>query len=280
MRASHRLFGQQQSSSTPQDGVYQHQNPHQVFLADNVFHDLQLLSVDHPKSFNEPNFLNQENVYQSDDSNQSNNSLESNITFETNTSSSFDWGNLVEPNNTFEPNHSFEPSFEFYQSNSSHQPDVCTQFTEFEQPIDFDAAILQTNHSNELSFPQTLENIQISYFPTNPLNDTFGDQIIFTLETNQNQNLETSAQKEKKRGASVQLSNAEKCKLFRDSQKQKKINLAKELEKELDRNTSLKWKVKRMEEKVAKIKQIVLKNAKKQDSNNRANIYEEIMQFI
>ena len=72
---------------------------------------------------------------------------------------------------------------------------------------------------------------------------------------------ETKTQKNDKR------SNAEKCKIFREKEKQKKTNLTAEMEREEIKNTNLMIKVKHLEEKVAKFKKIILKNAKKENVN-------------
>ena len=57
-------------------------------------------------------------------------------------------------------------------------------------------------------------------------------------------------------------------------------NLAKELERLENKNTSLKRKAREMEDKFVKLKQIVLKKAKKQESQNRANMSDEMIHFI
>jgi hypothetical protein len=59
-------------------------------------------------------------------------------------------------------------------------------------------------------------------------------------------------------------SNAEKCKEFRERKRENKINLTAELENEMKKNTSLKNKTRRLEDKVAKFKKILLKNSTKQ----------------
>jgi len=58
--------------------------------------------------------------------------------------------------------------------------------------------------------------------------------------------------------------NAKKCKEFRARTKENKINLIEELEREGQKNTSLKMKTKYLENRVAKFKKIILKNAKSQ----------------
>jgi hypothetical protein len=71
----------------------------------------------------------------------------------------------------------------------------------------------------------------------------------------------TNGQKNDKR------SNAEKCKIFREKKKQKKANLKAEMEREEIRNSNLTIKVKHLEGKVATLKKIILKNAKKENIN-------------
>ena len=72
---------------------------------------------------------------------------------------------------------------------------------------------------------------------------------------------ETKEQKNDKRR------NAEKCKIFREKKKQKKTNLTAEMDREEIKNSDLMIKVKHLEDKVAKFKTIMLKNAKKENIN-------------
>jgi hypothetical protein len=53
--------------------------------------------------------------------------------------------------------------------------------------------------------------------------------------------------------------------MFREKEKQKKANLTTEMEREGIKNTNLKIKVNQIEDKVAKLKKIILKNAKKEN---------------
>ena len=55
--------------------------------------------------------------------------------------------------------------------------------------------------------------------------------------------------------------------MFREKEKHKMENFTTELEREGIKNTNLKIKVKQIEDKLAKLKKIILKNAKKENIN-------------
>ena len=68
---------------------------------------------------------------------------------------------------------------------------------------------------------------------------------------------ETKTQKNDKR------SNSEKCKIFREKEKQKKTNITAEMDREGIKNINLRIKVKNLQDKVTKLKKIILKKAKR-----------------
>ena len=74
----------------------------------------------------------------------------------------------------------------------------------------------------------------------------------------------------------AQRSNAEKCKEFRKRKKERRINLIKELKREESKNLSLSIKTRYLEDKVAKLRKILLNHAKK----NKADLLQEYMLFM
>ena len=74
----------------------------------------------------------------------------------------------------------------------------------------------------------------------------------------------------------AQKSNAEKCKEFREREKERRRNLIAERKREESKNISLSIKTRYLEDKVAKFRKIILNHAKK----NKADLFQEYMLFM
>jgi len=102
-------------------------------------------------------------------------------------------------------------------------------------------------------------NIQNLTNPTQELPPSLSNQKILTDQTKLSPPPFTN-QKEK---SSSKLANKERCKIYRDNKKLLDTTLAKELEEELKRHQSLERRARMLEEKVGKMKQMIMRLASK-----------------
>jgi len=105
-------------------------------------------------------------------------------------------------------------------------------------------------------------NIQNLTNPTQELPPSLSNQKILTDQTKLSPPPFTN-QKEK---SSSKLANKERCKIYRDNKKLLDATLAKELEEELKKHLSLERRARMMEEKVGKMKQMMIRLTRKKSS--------------
>lgn len=247
MRASARQFG----PSQPDHGSVQHQDPPLSNLQDTPCH---------PTNFNLSN-LNEDFFYFGPNEEQ----LQTQHIY-------FD--EFYESNDI----NSSEVSDNFYQSelsflspsscNTSGYPNIPTQSS---QSIDYQLPVELDQFSSPAAHAECY---------TEQTNNSYSYGHLFSLEVLPSQSLQIQNEKNQTELSTPLLSqneaetpkhsNKERCKKYRDAKKLKEENLLRELEEEVERHDVLERRAKMLEEKVGKWKEMLLRMARKHNSQDRA----------
>jgi len=228
VRASHRKFGQIDFITTPQDGSFRHQ-------------ELQLLGQETQdvvyQDYSTFNDFDIQLLYQHSPYGlcEQNNSNQPNIIELT--------SSVNEPNNFVEQR----------LFNQSDQQETIEHY--INQPNTLNVTSQSNNQEQFLTFEQSDPAISFDLTILQPDSSTVDIHPSVPVQTKHESK------------SLARRTNAKKCKEFRERKKEKKINLIEELEREEQKNTSLKMKTKYLENRVAKFKKIILKNAESQKSD-------------